>query len=41
MLSDDEESDKNFQEGGGSSGENQIIGNARKREGTYNVIKNM
>ena len=31
--------DKNFQEGGGQ--EEMVMGNARKREGTYNVIKNM
>ena len=32
--------DKHFQEGGGGA-EDEIIGSARKREGTYNVIKNM
>ena len=32
--------DKHFQEGGGGA-EDEIIGSGRKREGTYNVIKNM
>ena len=33
--------DKNFQEGGGGGQDELAMSGARKREGTYNVIKNM